>query len=113
MISDYRESRKHRRRNVNDTFVVNQENICQIFNLSSGGVAFGCTVASKIPQTLTVDIVDNAGVHLFDIPLKKVWIDTSKKMDTSSMYEVVLGAKFGRKLSHEEQGAIDKILDSF
>ena len=113
MVSNYRESRKHLRRKVTDTFVVNRENICQIFNLSSGGVSFGCTVSSKIPQTLTVDIVDNTGVHLFDIPLKKVWLNTSKQMETSSMYEVVLGAKFGRKLSHEEQVAIDKILESF
>jgi hypothetical protein len=111
MASDYRESRKHRRRKVIDTFVVNRESICQIFNLSTEGIAFGCTAGSKIPNTLTVDIFNNAGLHLLNIPLKKVWLASNKGLDTSSMYEVILGAKFCEELSLEQQAALDQILE--
>lgn len=111
MTSEYRKSRKHPRHKVIDTFIVNQESICQIFNLSSEGIAFGCTVGSKIPNTLTVDIFNNAGLHLLNIPLKKVWLASNKELDTSSMYEVILGAKFCEKLSLEQQAALDQIIE--
>ncbi len=111
MAPDYRESRKHRRHKILDTFIVNQESICQIFNLSSEGIAFGCTIDSKIPSTLTVDIFNNAGLHIFNIPLEKVWLATNEGQDTPSMYEIILGAKFCGKLSREQQAALDQILE--
>ncbi len=111
MALDYRESRKHLRHKIVDTFIVNRESICQIFNLSSEGIAFGCTSGSKIPNTLNVDIFNNAGLHIFNIPLEKIWLATNEGQDTSSMYEVILGAKFCEKLSRDQQAALDQILE--
>jgi hypothetical protein len=111
MTPDYPESRRHPRHKIIDTFIVNQESICQIFNLSSEGIAFGCTIDSKIPNTLTVDIFNNAGLHILNIPLEKVWLATNEGQETPSMYEVILGAKFCERLSREQQTALDQILE--
>jgi hypothetical protein len=111
MRPDHPESRRHPRHKIIDTFIVNQESICQIFNLSSEGIAFGCTIDSKIPNTLTVDIFNNAGLHILNIPLEKVWLATNEGQETPSMYEVILGAKFCERLSREQQTALDQILE--
>ena len=111
MITNHHETRKYPRHRLTDTFVVNQEAVCRVLDVSSGGVSFGCTSERKIPEIWTVDIIDNKGVHLFDIPVRTVWAGKSKDARTSSIYEMVVGAQFNNNiLSPEQKSALDQLL---
>ena len=103
-------ARKYPRLRLTDTFVVSQQGACRVFDLSPGGVSFGCTSERRIPEILTVDIVDNMGLHLLDLPLKTIWAAKNKDLCTSSIYEVIVGAKFENDLSPEQQAALNQIL---
>ncbi len=95
---------------MTDAFVVNQQGACRVFDLSSGGVSFGCTSEREVPEILTVDIVDNAGLHLLDLPLKTIWAAKNMDRSTSSIYEVIVGAQFNNELSPEQQAALNQLL---
>ncbi len=96
---------------MTDTFVVNQEAVCQVLDVSSGGVSFGCTSERKIPEIWTVDIIDNKGVHLLDFPVKTVWAGKNTDSKSSSIYEIVVGAQFNNnKFSPEQKSALDQLL---
>ena len=111
MTSNHHETRKHPRHRLTDTFVVNQEAVCRVLDVSSGGVSFGCTSERKIPEIWTIDIIDNKGVHLLDIPVRTVWAGKSKDSRASSIYEMVVGAQFNSNiLSPEQKSALDQLL---
>jgi hypothetical protein len=111
MTSNNHETRKHPRHRLTDTFVVNQEAVCQVLDVSSGGISFGCTSERKIPEIWTVDIIDNKGVHLLDFPVKTVWAGKNKDSKSSLIYEMVVGAQFNNnKLSPEQKSALDQLL---
>ena len=110
MVSKHLKSRQHYRHKLNDTFVVNQKGVCRVFDLSSGGFSFGCTSRREIPETLTVDIVDNKGLHLLDLSVKTIWSAKNNDLKTASIYELIVGAKFNNDLSSEQQSAIEHIV---
>ena len=101
--------RKHKRYKLANTFVVNKEGVCRVFDLSSGGISFGCTSERTIPDTWILDIIDDTGVHLPNLPMRTVWTAKNQDMNTASIYEVVIGAEFSENLSPEEQSAIGQL----
>ena len=105
------EARQYQRCKLDDTFVVNQEGICQVLDLSPGGVSFGCTSERKFPETLTVDILNNSGTHIWDLPIKAIWAEKNNAETCSSLYVLRLGAKFHENLTSEHLSAITKILN--
>ena len=101
--------RKHPRHKLANTFVVNTRGVCRVFDLSLGGVSFGCTGELKIPENWTVDIRNDNGVHLPDISVKTVWTAKNNDMNTAAIYEIVVGAQFNTDLSPEEQSTLDQL----
>ena len=101
--------RKHPRHKLANTFLVNTLGVCRIFDLSRGGVSFGCTSEVKIPENWTADIRDDNGAHLPDISMKTVWTAKNNDMNTASIYELVVGAAFNTDLTPAEASALDQL----
>ncbi len=101
--------RKHSRHKPANTFIVNKQGVCRVFDLSRGGLCFGCTSDTEIPDTWTVDIIDNAGTHLPDLSLRTVWTTKNHDLNSASIYEIIVGAAFNEDLSPEEQSAFDHL----
>ena len=101
--------RRHQRHKLTNTFIVNQEGVCRVFDLSLGGIAFGCTRERSIPDTWSVDIIDDTGVHLPNISMKTVWTAKNKDLNTATIYEIVVGAEFNEDLSQTEQRSLNKL----
>lgn len=105
--------REHRRQNLSNTLVVDHQGTCRVFNLSSSGVAFGCTGYRAIPERLIIDIVDDKGLHLLDLPINRVWAAKNQDISTAAIYETVVGAKFSDDLSPDQQSALNQLLEFF
>ena len=106
-----KESRRQQRHKLEDTFVINQEGICQVHDLSPTGISFGCTNERKFSETLTVDIINNTGTSIWDLPIKPVWVEKNNADSFSSIYVARLGAKFDENLTIEHLSAIASILN--
>lgn len=103
--------KKFRRHKLENTFVVNQEGVCQVLDLSSEGVSFGCTGERKFPETWTVDIINNSGIHIWDLPIKTIWAEKKDTHRSSSIHAVRMGAKFHENLTPEHISALSQLLD--
>ena len=66
MFTDFTDNRSSPRHKLINTFVVNQQGVCRVFDLSSGGVSFGYSSKKGIPERLVVDIIDDKGLHLLE-----------------------------------------------
>ena len=109
MDRDNHQPRKHPRYKLANTFVVNKQGVCRVFDLSRGGVSFGCTAEVKIPENWTADIRDDNGAHLPNISMKTVWTSKNNDMNTASIYKIVVGAEFNTDFSPEEQSTLDQL----
>ena len=101
------EQRQHPRLKPENTFVISQKRVCRVFDLSAGGLSFGCTDENEMPQESSVDIIDNYGLKLFDLPIETVW--TSK--NTGSIYKTIMGFKFRSDLSHDHRSSIGELIN--
>ena len=110
MTTKQLKNRQHHRHKLSNTFVINEKGVCRVFDLSTGGFSFGCTSRREIPETLTVDIVDNQGLHLLDLSVKTIWAARNEDLNTSSIYEIIVGAKFNNDLSSEQQSALEGLV---
>ena len=50
-----------------------QKGVCQVVNLSKGGVSLKCFSELEYPNEFTMDIYDETGLDLQAIKVKKVW----------------------------------------
>ena len=101
--------RKHKRHKLTNTFVVNKEGVCRVFDLSQGGISFGCTSELSIPNTWDIDIIDDSGLHLSNLTMRTVWTAKNHDMNTASIYEIVVGAEFSNPLSPLERATLDRL----
>lgn len=108
-----KDSRKHRRHRLTDTFIVYREGVFQVYDLSSGGFAFGCINEQELPEKLTVDIFNDKGGHIWDITIKTVWAKKNINPPKSSIHAVLVGAKFQDNLSPDHQYALNGLLYSW
>ena len=105
------ETRKYRRHKLANTFVVNQESICQVLDVSTEGVSFGCTKLRNFSETLTVDIINNSGIHIWDLPLETVWAEKNDAYPTFSIHAVKMGARFHKDLSNEQISSLNQLME--
>ena len=105
------EVRKYRRHKLENTFIINQDCVCQVLNLSIGGISFGCTADQIFTGTWIVDIVNNSGVRIWDLPIKIIWTDKNNTHSSSSIHTVKMGAKFNANLSPEQLYALSQLLE--
>ena len=104
------EQRQHLRLKPENTFAISQKRVCRVFDLSVGGLSFGCIDENEIPQESTVDIIDNYGLKLFDLPVETVWTAKNTDMNTGSIYKTIMGVKFKSKLSDDQRSSIGKLI---
>ena len=113
MVPKTADPRKHSRLNLNRTLVLDDQGTCRVFNLSLSGVSFGCAGYRDIPDRLIIDIVDNKGLHLLDLPIHRVWSAKNQDFSTSAIYDTVVGAEFSADLSPNQHSALNQLLDFF
>ena len=104
------EARRNPRRKLDNTFIINQEGVCQVLDLSAEGLSFRCTENRKFPETLTIDVVNNSGVHIWDLPIKIIWVEKINTHSFASIHTVKIGAKFRDNLSPENLHALNQLL---
>ena len=104
------EQRQHLRLKAENTFAINQKRVCRVFDLSVGGVSFGCTSDHDITEKTIVDIIDNYDLQLFDIPIETVWIAKNNDMNTNTIYKTMIGAKFKTDLSDDQRSVLGRLL---
>ncbi len=105
--------RKHSRQDLNRTLVLDDQGTCRVFNLSLSGVSFGCAGYRDIPERLIIDIVDDKGLHLLDLPIHRVWSAKNPDASTAGIYDTIVGAKFRGDLSPHQQSALNQLLEFF
>ncbi len=110
MFSEFTDSRCHHRHKLENTFVVNPQGVYRVFDLSSGGVSFGCSSERDIPERLVIDLVDDKGLHLIDLPIDKVRVAKNEDFNTTSIYATVVGAKFNDDLSSDQRLILNQLL---
>ena len=103
--------RKHERYKLTNTFVVNKEGVCRVFDLSRGGISFGCTSERTIPDKWKIDIIDDSGIHLTNLSMKTIWTAKNEDLNTASIYQVVVGAEFDNDLSSLEHETLDRLFE--
>ena len=113
MSTDHQENRKHYRQKLLNTLVVNKPGRCRILDLSLGGVSFGCIDKSDIPDRLVVDVEDDKGLHLIDLPVERVWVAESHDSNFSEFYDTIVGARFKNPLAPDQQATLNQLLVFF
>lgn len=113
MVPDTSDPRKHCRLNLNRTLVLDDQGTCRVFNLSLSGVSFGCAGYRDIPERLIIDIVDDKGLHLLDLPIHRVWSAKNQDASTAAIYDTIVGARFTAELSPNQQFALNQLLEFF
>lgn len=105
------EQRQHPRLKPENTFVISQKRVCRVFDISAGGLSFGCIDENEIPQESKVDIIDNYGSKLFDLPIETVWTARNTDLNTESIYKIIMGIKFRSNLSHSHRSTISELMN--
>lgn len=104
------ESRRFKRHKLQNTFVVGQEGICQVLDLSADGVSFGCTKLRKFSEISTVDIIDSSGFQIWDLPIETIWAEKNDAYPTSSIHALKMGARFHKDLTNEQISALSQLM---
>ena len=110
MNSKNQESRRFQRYELENTFVVNQESICQVLDLSAEGVSFGCTKLRKFSETLYVDIINNTEIQIWNLPIETIWAEKNDAYPASSIHAVKMGARFHKNLTDEQISALSQLM---
>jgi hypothetical protein len=113
MAPNTSDPRKHYRQDLNRTLVLDDQGTCRVFNLSLSGVSFGCAGYRAIPERLIIDIVDDKGLHLLDLPIHRIWSAKNQDVSTAAIYDTIVGAKFTAELSPNQQSALNQLLEFF
>ena len=82
-----------------------------IFDLSSGGFSFGCINERELPGKWTVDIINDKGVHLWDLPVETVWTKKHNTSSKTSIHSVKVGARFLEDMSTVNKSALKELLE--
>ena len=113
-MQNHNNFRKYSRHKIVNTFIVKYQGVgvCKVIDISEGGVAFGCTTDRKIPDTLTVDIIDDSGLHILDYPIQVVWAEKNIDLKTPIIYKVIVGARFIGDLSSQQKSCLEQIINA-
>ena len=110
MTTDSIDQRRHKRVQPENTFVLNQRCVCRVLNLSQGGMLLGCADELTIPDIMAVDIIDNSGLEIYNLPIETVWSSRNKDINMESLYKMILGIKFNTNKFSDHQVKIVQLL---
>jgi hypothetical protein len=102
-------NRKHKRLHPENTFVINQQCVCRVLNFSQGGLSFGCPSEREVPDIMAIDIIDNSGLKIYNLSVETIWAGENKDTNTESIYKMIVGVKFNKKNSYDQQVKLDQL----
>jgi len=103
-------NRKHRRFEPEDTFVINQQCVCRVFDFSQGGLSFRCVSEREVPDTMAIDIIDNSGLKIYNLPVETIWSGRTKTINSESIFKMMVGVKFDDTISSDQQAKLNRLL---
>ncbi len=93
--SNILEQRRHQRFVIPEAIVVTPGNVCQLVNLSSGGLSLTCIRAVGLPTKWSLDIIiAGTDFHLKQIPVELLWVRLNEHREFLAMHEGTAGIKF-------------------
>jgi hypothetical protein len=105
------ELRHHKRYELEDVVVVTPEGVCQLNDISEGGLSFKCLYLQNLPDTWTIDLLNTSGTHLHNIEVEKVWESLDSQKTFTNIFALKVGARF-KKLSLEQEGMLRHLIVS-
>ncbi len=104
------EKRKYHRFNIPDAVVVTPENVCQLVNISCGGLLFKCFHAVELPLKWTLDIiVAGSNFHLKDLPVQLVWQKSDTPPGSQAIPSENVAVKF-EGLAQDQASKLDSLI---
>ena len=103
-------NRKHRRFQPEDTFVINQQCVCRVFDVSQGGLSFRCVSEREVPETMAIDIIDNSGLKIYKVPVETIWTGRNESIDSESIFKMIVGVKFDDNISSDQQAKLNQLV---
>jgi len=86
--------------------------ICQVINLSKGGVLLKCFQGVVFPHEWTMDIYSEAKLSIQGLNVKKIWAEEINNSGTSPLSQVIVGGMF-ENISSFQKVQIDTFLLQF
>lgn len=97
--------RLHQRYEIDDVVVVTPQGVCQLGDISEGGISFKCLYLQELPEAYTIDLLNTSGIHLQNLPVEKVWESPDKKQGSGTTFALRVGARF-TSLSHNQESIL-------
>lgn len=97
--------RRYPRYEVEDVVVVTAEGVCQLGDLSEGGLSFKCLYLQNLPDTCTIDLLNTSGMHLHNVEVHKVWEVKNSQHDLTDLFSLTVGVKF-KDLTPEQEAVL-------
>ena len=110
MTTDILDQRSCKRVQPENTFVLNQRCVCRVLNLSQRGMLFGCSEELAVPDKMAIDIIDNSGLEILNLPIEIIWSSKNNDIYVDSLYKMIVGVKFNIKKNSNQQAKIDQLL---
>lgn len=102
--------RRYQRYEIDNVVVVTPEGVCQLDDISQGGLSFKCLYLQNLPETYQIDILSTSGTHLENLSIEKVWESREKKTKLGDIFTQRVGARF-KALSSEQESNLRHIID--
>ena len=84
--------------------------VCQVVNLSEGGLSLKCFCGLGFPHECTMDIFDETDLNLHELKVKKVWEKRPSKSGNPLQSELEVGGSFENLSSSKEDHLYSHIL---
>lgn len=102
--------RKHKRLQLENTFVINQQCVCRVFDFSNGGLSFGCASEREVPDIMAIDIIDDSGLKIYNLSVETIWAGKNKDVSPESIFKMIVGVKFNKNNSSVQQAKLDELI---
>lgn len=106
----YPERRQSYRFTVNHILTVTNRGVGRVITINRHGFSFGCLYPHTFNGLLHLDLLDAAGNHLKQLPVRIVW--QKRTWEEGSEFELLVGAEF-QNLSPGQSKALENLLADF
>ena len=110
MANNTLEQRKHKRIELPKTIVLNPHTVCELVNISRGGLFFKSINWVVWPDKWSLDIITmKRELDIEHCPVELVWMKTDDNLTSSSILVENVGVKFGN-LDKSQREKLDNLL---
>jgi len=106
----YSDQRNSKRFKAKGGIALTSNGVCQVVNLSLGGLALKCFPELVFPPEWTMDIYDETGLNLQELKVKKIWTKRPDNPVSTLQSEVEVGGEFENLSSSQEAHLYSYIL---